>query len=373
MTNPRKYSWVVPLSLSLALLGVGCSHKSNRSDIQVAADVQTKINSDDKIPDKLISINASNGVVTLAGKVSNDAARNAAAGDAANVEGVRTVVNNLQIAPPVTADQPVETAPVKPSPISSAVIAAPSRPERVPARSNPSRVREESSDDGYTGEPNNANAEAPSGPVTPVPWTSPAKWTQAEEAPAPQPPPVPVAPRKIIIPAGTQLSIRMNDEVNSEKALVGDVFHGSVSAPVIVDEQTVIPTTADVEGRVVDVKSAGRFAGQSVLTVELTRLWMNGRSYDLQTDRWTRSGDGRGKATAAKVGGGAVLGAVIGGIFGGGKGAAIGAGAGAGAGTGASAATKGQQIVLKPESVISFQLEHSISVTPGAIRQPLGQ
>ncbi|HJX82860.1 MAG TPA: hypothetical protein VJ723_00805, partial [Candidatus Angelobacter sp.] len=100
---------------------------------------------------------------------------------------------------------------------------------------------------------------------------------------------------------------------------------------------------------------------------------MNGRSYNLQTDRWTRSGDARGKATAAKVGGGAVLGAVIGGIFGGGKGAAIGAGAGAGAGTGASAATKGQQIVLKPESVINFQLEHSISVTPGASRQPLGQ
>ncbi len=67
--------------------------------------------------------------------------------------------------------------------------------------------------------------------------------------------------RKITLPAGTQLSIRLNDEVNSEKAQVGDVFHGSISAPITIDEQTVIPTTADVEGRVVDVKSAGRFAG----------------------------------------------------------------------------------------------------------------
>ncbi|HJX84887.1 MAG TPA: BON domain-containing protein, partial [Candidatus Angelobacter sp.] len=224
MTNPRKYIWLMLLSLFLALQGVGCTHKNNRSDIQVAADVQSRINSDDKVPDKMISINASNGVVTLAGKVSSDAARNAAGSDAGEVEGVRTVVNNLQIAPPVTADQPVETAPIKPSPISSAGNSAPPRPERVSART-PSRARDESGDDGYKGEPNNANADAPSGPVTPVPWTSPAKWAQAEEAPAPQPPPAPAAPQKIIVPAGTQLSIRMNDEVNSEKALVGDVFH----------------------------------------------------------------------------------------------------------------------------------------------------
>ena len=52
-----------------------------------------------------------------------------------------------------------------------------------------------------------------------------------------------------------------------------------------------IPTTADVEGRVVEVKSAGRFAGQSVLTLQLTRLSMNGRSYSIQTDQWSKSGN----------------------------------------------------------------------------------
>ena len=125
------------------------------------------------------------------------------------------------------------------------------------------------------------------------------------------------------------MSVRLNDEVDSEKAQVGDVFHGSISAPVTVGEETVIPTTADVEGRVVEVKSAGRFAGQSVLTLELTKLTMNGKSYSLQTSQWTKSAAGGGKSTAAKVGGGAAVGAVLGGIFGGGKGAAIGAAAGA--------------------------------------------
>ena len=80
---------------------------------------------------------------------------------------------------------------------------------------------------------------------------------------------------------------RLNDEVDSEKAQVGDVFHGSISLQFPIDDQTAIPTTADVEGRVVEVKSAGRFAGQSVLTLELTKLTMNGKSYSLQTSQWT--------------------------------------------------------------------------------------
>jgi hypothetical protein len=135
---------------------------------------------------------------------------------------------------------------------------------------------------------------------------------------------------------------------------------------------TVIPTTADVEGKVVDVKSAGRYKGQSDLVIELSRLIINGKSYGLITDRWSKEGNSRGKATAAKVGGGAALGAVLGGIFGGGKGAAIGGAVGAGAGTGAASIGKGQQIILKPETVLNFQLQNSIAVTPGSnTHQPL--
>jgi hypothetical protein len=175
-----------------------------------------------------------------------------------------------------------------------------------------------------------------------------------------------------MVPSGTQISIRLNDPLSSETAQVGDVFHGSISTPVMIGDTTVIPTSADVEGRVVDVKSAGRFAGQSDLVIELTRLMMNGKSYPLATDHWSKNGSSRGKATAAKVGGGAAVGAILGGIFGGGKGAAIGAAAGAGAGTGVAGATKGQQVILKPETVLTFQLQNSISVRPGSgSRQPL--
>ncbi len=366
MTSPRKSLWVV--LAFLALLAVGCSRmgSSGRSDLQVATDVQNKINSDGGVPDKQITINANNGIVTLTGKVSSDAARNAAANDAGHVDGVKTVINNLEVAPTTASTLPEPTTEPAPQSMASNPPARPERPSpRLRARPR-ARSGVESSDTAN----NSSNG---NGLGTTIPPSEPANNANTGSMSAVQPstPPPPAAPQKITIPAGTQLAIRLNQELDSEKAQVGDVFRGSISAPITIDGETVIPTTADVEGRVVDVKSAGRFAGQSVLTLQLTRLLMNGRSYTLTTDQWSRSGSGRGKATAAKVGGGAAIGAVLGGIFGGGKGAAIGAAAGAGAGTGVSAATKGQQILLKPESVITFNTQNPLTVTPPANRQPL--
>ena len=353
--------------IAMALLTASCSRIGSRTDAQVASDVQNKINGDSSIPDKQLNINANNGTVTLTGTVATDAARNAAANDAAQIEGVKTVVNNLEVAPASAAanqnTQPQEQASNNPPP--------PMREERRPSPSTRYRssrstpTRSASNGGGETGLRTTVPAGSSSGN------TSSGYDSSQSTAPA-APTPVPV-PQKVTVPSGTQLSVRLNDEVDSEKAQVGDVFHGSISAPVTVGEETAIPTTADVEGRVVEVKSAGRFAGQSVLTLELTKLTMNGKTYSLQTSQWTKSGNGRGKSTAAKVGGGAAVGAVLGGIFGGGKGAAIGAAAGAGAGTGVSAATKGQQIILKPEAVIAFQLQGPITVTPGASRSAMNQ
>ena len=341
--------------VSLALLAAGCSRLGSRTDAQVASDVQNKINGDSNIPDKQLNINATNGTITLTGNVSTDAARNAAANDAAQVEGVKTVVNNLQVVAGSGADQGAGEQ--------SASTYNPPPPTKDERRPSPS-TRTRSSNSRPSGSGNSGD----NGLRTTVPANNDNSSAQSSAPPAPVTPP---PPQKITIPAGTQLSIRLSDEVNSEKANVGDVFHGSVSAPVTINDEMVIPTSADVEGRVVEVKSAGRFAGQSVLTLELTKLSMNGRSYSLQTSQWSKSGNGRGKSTAAKVGGGAAVGAVLGGIFGGGKGAAIGAAAGAGAGTGVSAATKGQQIILHPEAIIAFQLQSPITVTPGASRSAM--
>jgi hypothetical protein len=169
----------------------------------------------------------------------------------------------------------------------------------------------------------------------------------------------------VVVPAGTNIAIRLIDPIDSERNQTGQSFRATLDSP-LADENgnVVVPAGFDVTGRLDDVKSAGRFAGQSDIIMSLTQLSVHGRSYSLQTNQYTRKASSRGKSTAAKVGGGAAVGAILGGLLGGGKGAAVGATVGAGAGTGVSAATKGQQIVLPSETVLNFQLQAPLSVIP---------
>ena len=331
--------------LTLILGGfAGCSKKPTKSDAQIASDVQSKFYGDPMIESRQIQVQAADGVVTLSGNVASDSERTAAAGDAASIDGVRTVVNNLQVQQAQTAPSPA----VRP--------ASPPKPAKRGNQNEAAVRRHQRHDEGETTAPADNPVEAASN--APPPEVAPAVQTP------PPPPAPPPPPQKITIPAGTQLTIRLNEGLDSERNQVGDTFHGTLSAPIVVGGETIIPSGADVVGRVADVKSAGRFAGNSVLTLELTSVSMNGRTYNIQTNQWSRAGQGEGKNTATKVGVGTAAGAVLGGIIGGGKGAAIGAAAGAGAGTGVAASKKGQQIQLAPEAVLNFQIINPLTVTP---------
>jgi len=340
MTTKASFYAFLALTLVLGVFA-GCSKKPARTDAQIASDVQTKIYSDPAIQSRQIGVQAASGVITLSGDVTNDTERGAAANDASAVDGVKTVVNNLQV-------QQAQAAPAVQS-------QQPQQPSKREKKSKAASTRQHHPSDD---QPTNSAGNTMQAENTPPPQAAP-----AVQAPPPPPPPPP-PPQKVTIPAGTQLTVRLNDPLDSERNQVGDTFHGSLSAPIVIDGETVIPSGADVVGRVADVKSAGRFAGNSVLTLELTSLSVNGRTYNVQTNQWSRAGKGEGKNTATKVGAGAVAGAVLGGIIGGGKGAAIGAAAGAGAGTGVAASKKGQQITLGPEAVLNFQIINTLTVTP---------
>lgn len=345
--GPLSVTLSVILALSLAMLA-GCSRKAERTDAQVASDVQNKIYGDPGIQSRQISVQAANGVVTLNGDVNSDVERNAAANDAGAIDGVRTVINNLQV-------QQAQTAPPPPPAAPPQLAQKPAlRDKKHPPKSTPRHHRNGGADQ-ENSDATLANSMPPAAPVTPQP--------EAQPTPPPPPPPPP-PPQKVTIPAGTQLSVRLNDALSSEINKIGDTFHGSLSSPIVIDGETIIPSGADVVGRVANVQSAGRFAGQSLLTLELTSVSVNGRTYNVQTNQWSREGKGEGKNTATKVGIGTAAGAILGGIIGGGKGAAIGAASGAGAGTGVSAAKKGEQIKLGPEAVLNFQTINTLTVIP---------
>jgi hypothetical protein len=320
---------VILLAALLAVAGCNRTLLGSRSDSDITADVQKKLTSNPAVSNKQIGVSTTNGVVTLSGQVANETERLVAANDAGAVEGVKTVVNDLTVANAAMPDpMPMTAAPAR--------TTAPVRPGPRPAAPRPSSP---------------AVASTIPDPVNPAPVA------QAT-------PPAPATLVTVTIPAGTGLTIALNSGLSSEEAQPGDRFSGTLMDEILVDGAPAVPRGAEVEGRVVNVKSAGKFAGQSLLTLKLTRLSYNGKSYTIDTDTWSKQGSSRGKNTAAKVGGGAAIGAVIGAIAGGGKGAAIGAAVGAGAGTTAQAVTKGQQIELKPEAALNFTLLHAVTVTP---------
>ena len=169
---------------------------------------------------------------------------------------------------------------------------------------------------------------------------------------------------RVTIPGGTALLVRMIDGVDSAKNHVGDIFHASLETDLLVDDTTVARKGTDVYGRLAEAKEAGHMAGSSELKLELTRLVIDGRDYPVVTSDYELKGKGRGKNTAQKVGGGAVVGAIIGAIAGGGKGAAIGAGAGSAAGAGVQVLTRGQQVKVPSETVLEFLLQQPVAVHP---------
>ncbi len=166
----------------------------------------------------------------------------------------------------------------------------------------------------------------------------------------------------VTLPAGTDLTIRMVDSVDTDRNQVGDTFQATLQEPISVGSQVVVPRGADVRGRIAYSKESGRATGQSELLLELTELSFNGKTYPLRTSDYQEVGSSRGARTAKAAGGTAALGAIIGAIAGGGKGAAIGAATGGAVGTGVAVMSKGQTIKVPAETLLDFKLQKPLTV-----------
>src|ERR1700730_4501381 len=131
-------------------------------------------------------------------------------------------------------------------------------------------------------------------------------------------------PRPIVVPAETVISVVLDEPVGSKISTPGQNFAASVSEAVEFDGRVAIPKGARASGVVKDAKPAGRFKGGASLELTLASIEINGTNYDVRTTAPVETSKGKGKRTAAMVGGGAGGGALIGGLAGGGKGAVSG-------------------------------------------------
>ena len=200
--------------------------------------------------------------------------------------------------------------------------------------------------------------QTPAGTATTSPdGTNTASAAPAPQAPAPQPAP-------LVLPRGTRLEVRLNRTIDVKHTESGDPFNGSLAQAVVVGNTIAVPQGSGATGEVLLAHRRGRFKGQSTLALTLTRLDVNGAVYRIDTGTLARSKKGKGKRTAALIGGGAGMGMLIGGLATGGVGLLVGGLAGGGAGALGAAFTGNRDLSIPAETVVTFRLEDALTLAP---------
>jgi hypothetical protein len=278
-----------------AMLGLLCActlgYGQTMQDQRILSQVKEILQNEHSFDGMSISARVNHGIVTLDGIVSSQAAKVLATNEIENVDGVKSVMNNLN------------------------VVGGAGHPPTAPAIPQ----------NGFTGT------------------------------------------KTISLFSGTNLPIRITDEINTRTAKVNDSFHGTLASSIRENGYVLLPTGTPVLGRVIEAKSAGHFTGTAVLSIELVSLKVGTpdgpQNVAVVTQELSSKAAGRGANTAAKTGGGAAVGAVIGALAGGGRGAVMGAASGGALGAGTNAITRGQEIDIKPEQLVQFKTTESLDVT----------
>jgi hypothetical protein len=170
-----------------------------------------------------------------------------------------------------------------------------------------------------------------------------------------------IHPADVNVPAGTTLAIRINQHISVKTSRVGDRFDGELAEPVVGDNGNIIVPKGTPVGGVIDAAHRrGHFKGASILQLRLTSMTLDGQRYPVATRDLTRTKKGKGKRSAAFIGGGSGLGMLIGGVASGGTGLLIGGLAGAGAGTAVGGLTGNRDIEIPSESIVRFKLANDL-------------
>jgi|GEM_PF-747058 len=179
------------------------------------------------------------------------------------------------------------------------------------------------------------------------------------------------------VSANQTMRVRLNSELNSETARIGDTFTTTTVDPVYSKNGVMLaPQGSTVVGRVSNVQRAQKNGKPAVMDVAFVSLRLpnglhhaiSGSLTDLESS--TGNSNNEGSVTAHKtshrnvkfIGGGAAGGAVIGAIAGGGKGAAIGAGVGAVTGLVGGRLKKGHEVKVKSGTEFGVILNRSLSL-----------
>jgi hypothetical protein len=327
------------------------------TDAQIEANVLRALAGAPDLSAQNIQTSTVYGTVTLTGNVHDETLRTKAENLAARAQGVKKVVDELTLG----------DTPATPAADASAQAGMPSeQPDGAGAQASQPVLL---SDGTYGPAPDGSGAQtAPPADTTADTQAAPVPDSPQQGPPPRQPmyqrnyapqnnSPIPggqEAGLAVTVPDGSMLRIRINRGLDSNHTQPGSTFDGIVLTDVIAGGAVAIPRGAGVSGVVVDAKKAGTFKGEGELSLQINSLTLGGTVYPIATSVWARNGKDKTAGTVNNTVGGSAVGAIFGAIVGGGEGAAIGAGVGAGAGLAGSAASPRGQIIIPPESVLTF-------------------
>lgn len=381
--NAISRPFLVAAAAGLLLIGVQCAFAQSRSDSQIQADVNSKLQSDPNLSNVAIGVGVQNGVVTLTGNVAGDAQLTEAENDISGIQGITKIVDNMQVnnanapaanAAPGTQNEAAQSAQTTPPP------PQPNQQGNY-TYNNPQQdnVQDQGEAQGQANLPppgqqqaGNVPPPAPNGSYSPPqpppesgygPGYGPGQGNYGNNPPRRRPARYDPGNRQVTLPMGSVITVRTLDPIVAGKTPEGAFFKGVVAQDIMGDQGVAIPRGAAVTGQVVESKKGGAFKGAADLKLKLTSLTLGDQSIPVNSDVWNLRAPGKGGATAGNAIGGAALGAIIGGIAGRGTGAAIGAGAGAVAGGASTGLSGSPRDFIPPEGLVTFRLLAPVTVT----------
>jgi len=166
----------------------------------------------------------------------------------------------------------------------------------------------------------------------------------------------------LTIPAGTPITVRMQESLSSASAMPGERFEAVIDEPVAVSGQIVLPVGTPVTGHVTVARRSGRLHHPGELGLTLDSVTIEQQQVPLATSNVIARGASHKKRNLGWIGGGTGGGALIGALAGGGKGALIGGGVGAAAGTTTAFLTGKKNVGFSSERRLRFRLRYDVNV-----------
>ncbi len=172
------------------------------------------------------------------------------------------------------------------------------------------------------------------------------------------------APAPLVIPAGTSITIRLQQGLSSASSVAGERFDAVLDQPLVVQDETVVPVGTEVRGHVVVARRSGRLRHPGELALTLDTIVINQQRVPIVTSDIVARGASHKRRNLGWIGGGTGGGALIGALAGGGKGALIGGGIGAAAGTTTAFLTGKKDVGFGVERRLRFRLHRDLTL-PG--------